>query len=280
MIRAWLPPSAAGGARRGHPAGGAGGSAPGRRIRQERSPRSATGRARPRCSRHVKRGSRYSIASVMTKPWGVADSFLVEDVPKGEAAAIERRDARLDAVGRGLARGLDAAGSARARPQSGVRRAAARSSSCARSRRSASIRSRPTPRRRPKSSTRPSPGSRSATTPRRSPKRTSPSSTATSPDNWFEAGDAVDAVLKATNSIDEGAQALLEGYLPSRRDFWASQCALSALALKDERSDARRNLEAARAGRARPPARRPPARHPVDAPDRRQERDRLFHAAD
>ena len=52
-------------------------------------------------------------------------------------------------------------------------------------------------------------------------------------DGWFEAGEAVEAVLKATDSVEEGAQALLEGYLPRRRDFWASQCALSALALKE-----------------------------------------------
>ena len=51
--------------------------------------------------------------------------------------------------------------------------------------------------------------------------------------DWFEAGEAVEAVLNATDSIEEGAQALIEGYLPRRRDFWASQCALSALALKE-----------------------------------------------
>ena len=51
-------------------------------------------------------------------------------------------------------------------------------------------------------------------------------------DNWFEAGDAVDAALKAIDSTDEGAQALLGDYLPGRREFWANQCALSALALK------------------------------------------------
>ena len=32
----------------------------------------------------LKRGSRYTIAAVMTKPWGVADSFGVEDVSKRE----------------------------------------------------------------------------------------------------------------------------------------------------------------------------------------------------
>ncbi len=37
----------------------------------------------------MKRGSRYTVASVMTKPWGVADAFLIEDVAKGKAAEIE-----------------------------------------------------------------------------------------------------------------------------------------------------------------------------------------------
>src|SRR5208283_1175923 len=52
-------------------------------------------------------------------------------------------------------------------------------------------------------------------------------------DNWFEAGEAVDAVLQTADSVEAGAQALLEDYLPGRRDFWASLCARSALALKD-----------------------------------------------
>ena len=38
----------------------------------------------------MKRGSRYTVASVMTKPCGVADAFLVEDVSKREAVEIER----------------------------------------------------------------------------------------------------------------------------------------------------------------------------------------------
>src|SRR5271166_4231249 len=50
---------------------------------------------------------------------------------------------------------------------------------------------------------------------------------------WFEAGDDVEAILETTDSPEDAAQALLESYLPKRRAFWASQCALSALALKD-----------------------------------------------
>ena len=52
-------------------------------------------------------------------------------------------------------------------------------------------------------------------------------------DGWFEAGDDVDAVLQLTHTVEGGAEALLKDYLPGRREFWASQCALSALALKD-----------------------------------------------
>ncbi len=56
-------------------------------------------------------------------------------------------------------------------------------------------------------------------------------------ESWFEAGEAVEAVLRPTESLEEGAQAVLEDYLPRRRDFWARQCALTALALKDAPSD-------------------------------------------
>ena len=52
-------------------------------------------------------------------------------------------------------------------------------------------------------------------------------------DNWFEAGEEVEAVMSAARSASAGAGALIESYLPSRREFWAAQCARSALALKD-----------------------------------------------
>ena len=52
-------------------------------------------------------------------------------------------------------------------------------------------------------------------------------------DNWFEAGEAVEAVMGAARSASAGAGALIESYLPSRREFWVAQCARSALALKD-----------------------------------------------
>ncbi|HSU99074.1 MAG TPA: hypothetical protein VLI91_03130 [Roseiarcus sp.] len=52
-------------------------------------------------------------------------------------------------------------------------------------------------------------------------------------DNWFEAGEEVEAVLSAARSASAGARALIESYLPGRREFWVAQCARSALALKD-----------------------------------------------
>ena len=52
-------------------------------------------------------------------------------------------------------------------------------------------------------------------------------------DNWFEAGEEVEAILSVARSASAGAGALIESYLPSRREFWVAQCARSALALKD-----------------------------------------------
>ena len=39
-------------------------------------------------------------------------------------------------------------------------------------------------------------------------------------DNWFEAGEEVEAVMSAARSASAGAGALIESYLPSRREFW------------------------------------------------------------
>ncbi len=52
-------------------------------------------------------------------------------------------------------------------------------------------------------------------------------------ENWFEAGDEIDEALTATRTRAEAATTLLHAYLPRRREFWAAQCALSALVLKD-----------------------------------------------
>ena len=50
-------------------------------------------------------------------------------------------------------------------------------------------------------------------------------------ESWFEAGEDLEAVLQPTRTAAEGVRAMLEAYLPRRRDFWSSQCALTALAL-------------------------------------------------
>ena len=176
----------------------------------------------------LKCGARYSIASVMTKPWGVAECFLVEDLPKGQAEAILRQSslsaeavevsfmawARLLrlALGRNLARrtpppfelvrvleaiGLDSLGADLATPAEIID--STLTGIVDSEHRDASWKARET----------------------------------FIADSWFEAGEDVDAVLHLTNTVEGGARALLKNYLPGRREFWASQCALSALALKD-----------------------------------------------
>ncbi len=180
----------------------------------------------------VEQEARFSVVSVLTKPSGVAESLLFEDLPKSEAAAIERgarsstpsakaslaawtRMVRL-ALGRNLARGapppfelvraLEAVGVASLVPDFATSGEIIDSALAG------------------------DPDFEDAAVIGHAHESIVDSDIA---DGWFEAGEAVDAVLKATDSIEEGAQALLESYLPGRRAFWASQCALSALALKE-----------------------------------------------
>jgi hypothetical protein len=49
--------------------------------------------------------------------------------------------------------------------------------------------------------------------------------------SWFEGGEAVEDVLRPARAIEDGAKAVLDHHLPKRRAFWASQCALTSLAL-------------------------------------------------
>ncbi len=51
------------------------------------------------------------------------------------------------------------------------------------------------------------------------------------PESWFESGVAVDEVLRPRRRFAERVRALVQHHLPRRREFWARQCALSALAL-------------------------------------------------
>jgi hypothetical protein len=51
-------------------------------------------------------------------------------------------------------------------------------------------------------------------------------------ESWFEAGEAVDELLRATKSRKLARDKLLKKYLPSRRPFWARLCATSALVFR------------------------------------------------
>ncbi len=60
---------------------------------------------------------------------------------------------------------------------------------------------------------------------------------------WFEAGEPVERLLRPVRGRTQRARALLNGYLPERREFWGRICAMSAFALslggKAERAQAR-----------------------------------------
>jgi hypothetical protein len=51
-------------------------------------------------------------------------------------------------------------------------------------------------------------------------------------ESWFEAGEGVEKLLGATKSPKTATGKVLHEYLPSRRPFWATLCATSALALR------------------------------------------------
>lgn len=50
---------------------------------------------------------------------------------------------------------------------------------------------------------------------------------------WFEAGEALEDLLFSVRGSKRRADNLVKAYLPGRRIFWARQCALSALVLRD-----------------------------------------------
>jgi hypothetical protein len=49
--------------------------------------------------------------------------------------------------------------------------------------------------------------------------------------SWFEAGEAIERLLKPVRGAKARARAVLGGHLPARRAFWARVCAMSAFAL-------------------------------------------------
>lgn len=57
-------------------------------------------------------------------------------------------------------------------------------------------------------------------------------------ENWFEAGEALEDLLRPLTGFRERVAAVLTTWLPPRREFWARQCALSALAMQ---ADAKRS---------------------------------------
>jgi len=51
-------------------------------------------------------------------------------------------------------------------------------------------------------------------------------------ESWFEAGEAIDELLRGTKSRKLARDRVLQKYLPSRRPFWARLCATSALVFR------------------------------------------------
>lgn len=60
-------------------------------------------------------------------------------------------------------------------------------------------------------------------------------------ENWFEAGEAVESLLYPVKGKARRVKKVLNNYLPARRDFWARQCAFSALALCGDKKTATAN---------------------------------------
>jgi hypothetical protein len=53
-------------------------------------------------------------------------------------------------------------------------------------------------------------------------------------EHWFEAGQALEDLLRPLKSNTKRMAAVMTTYLPARRQFWARQCAISALAMRAE----------------------------------------------
>jgi hypothetical protein len=58
-------------------------------------------------------------------------------------------------------------------------------------------------------------------------------------ESWFEAGEAIDHLLRSTKTPTQAARKVLEDYLPSRRQFWADLCARTAFVLNDHKGAGR-----------------------------------------
>ena len=53
-------------------------------------------------------------------------------------------------------------------------------------------------------------------------------------ENWFEAGEELDALLAPVRAGKKREATILDEFLPGRRGFWVRQCALSAYALRND----------------------------------------------
>jgi hypothetical protein len=51
-------------------------------------------------------------------------------------------------------------------------------------------------------------------------------------ESWFEAGETIEDLLSPARTRKQRIDALMTGYLPGRRTFWAKACAVSAFALR------------------------------------------------
>jgi len=51
---------------------------------------------------------------------------------------------------------------------------------------------------------------------------------------WFEAGEALEDILNPVKGSKQRVAKLMKTYLPERREFWARQCAISALAMRGD----------------------------------------------
>ena len=52
---------------------------------------------------------------------------------------------------------------------------------------------------------------------------------------WFEAGEALEDLLYPVKGSKQRVAKLMKAYLPERRAFWARQCAISALAMHNDK---------------------------------------------
>lgn len=68
-------------------------------------------------------------------------------------------------------------------------------------------------------------------------------------ESWFEAGEAVEALLRPLRTRKQRIEAVLTQLLPTRRGFWAERCAWTAATLKDGAEDDEVWVEFALVGR-------------------------------